>query len=323
MGSSAYEPSAAVRVVAAAAGGAVVIIAGSIVAYALGSFLLMARHVSARELGRSVRELWREVWIASLTQPLLPLFYLLGHRMDAFFARRRRRGRRRAESSPLRCKVREVEAPTVPMAAAEGRVPIVFVHGYMQNRVGFLGLARALARRGRGPLFGFNYPWFASIASNARRLERFVERVCAETGAVAVDVVCHSIGGLVAMEMMRDEARAERLKVRRCVTIASPHGGVMWKGPLVGVGATSLRRGSKLLEAQAGVRLSVPTLSVYSTHDNIVHPKESSSLALRGGRDVEIEGPAHLAILFSPEVAEHVASFLAAPDEPPQGARDA
>ena len=42
--------------------------------------------------------------------------------------------------------------------------------------------------------------------------------------------------------------------------------------------------------------------------------EESSSLALRGGRDIEVAGHAHLAILFAPEVAENVASFLAEPD---------
>jgi len=62
------------------------------------------------------------------------------------------------------------------------------------------------------------------------------------------------------------------------------------------------------------VKLDVPCLSVFSSHDNVVHPKESASLARRGGRDVEVEGPAHLAILFSPKVAEHVASFLTDPD---------
>jgi len=277
-----------------AAGAVVLLVSAGIAIYAFGSFLLMGRHVGAREKHRSLRELVREVLIASVTQPFLPLFYLLGRRMDAFFVQRGKEG-----------------------LAAEGappRVPIVFVHGYMQNRVGFFGLARALSRAGLGPLFGFNYPWFSSITRNAQRLDRFVERVCKETGSATVDLVCHSMGGLIAIEMMRDEARRESLKVRRCVTIASPHAGVMWQGPLLGFGAGSLRRGSELLDAHANHKLTVPTLSVYSTHDNIVHPKESSSLALRGGRDVEVDGPAHLAILFSPQVAAHVAEFLREPD---------
>ncbi len=273
-----------------AAGATAVVVGVGIVGYVLGSFLLMGRHVGARQRGASLRALIRELWVAFWTQPLLPLFYLFGHRMDSLFVQRGKDG------------------------LAKERVPIVFVHGYMQNRVGFVGLARSLARRGLGPMYGFNYPWFASVDSNARRLDRFVARVCKESGSPAVDLVCHSMGGLVAMEMMRGEAKREKLAVRRCVTIATPHAGVMWQGPLLGIGASSLRRGSKLLETQAGTKLAVPCLSIYSSHDNVVHPKESSSLAIRGGRDVEVAGLAHLAILFAPEVADHVAAFLAEPD---------
>jgi pimeloyl-ACP methyl ester carboxylesterase len=275
-----------------AAAGTALVVGVGIVGYVLGSFLLMGRHVGARQRGASLRALVRELWIAFWTQPVLPLFYLFGHRMDSLFVERGKDG----------------------LALANTRVPIVFVHGYMQNRVGFFGLARSLARRGLGPMYGFNYPWFTSIASNAKRLDRFVARVCKESGSPAVDLVCHSMGGLVAMEMMRAEARREKLAVRRCVTIATPHAGVMWQGPLLGIGATSLRRGSKLLEAQAGTKLAVPCLSIYSSHDNVVHPKQSSSLAIRGGRDVEVANHAHLAILFAPEVADHVAAFLAEPD---------
>jgi|GEM_PF-469726 len=259
----------------------------SVLLYALGSFVLMRPHTTARTLGVSLRELAREAFFAALTQPFLPLFYFIGHRMDPLSMR----GRRELSSE----------------------VPVILVHGYMQNRVGFLGLARSLARRGVGPLFGFNYPWFTSIESNAKRLERFIERVCRETESAAVDLVCHSMGGLVAMELLRDQARTDTLKVRRCVTIATPHAGVAWRGPIVGIGATNLRRGSKLLEAHAGYMLKLPTLSVFSSHDNIVHPKETAHLVKRGGRDVEVEGTAHLSILFSPTVAEHVASFLLEP----------
>ena len=270
-------------------------LAGSVLVYALGSFALMRRHTAGRAFGTSLRELAREVFLVGVTQPLVPLFYMLGHRMDPLLARL-------ANGSE---------------GVASG-VPVVFVHGYMQNRVDFLGLARALARRRIGPLFGFNYPWFGSLESNAKRLERFVERVCRETGSAVVDVVCHSMGGLVAIEMLRDEVGKAPLKVRRCVTIATPHAGVAWRGPMLGVGATRLRRGSKLLEAHARYALTLPVLSVFSSHDNIVHPKETSHLAKRGGRDVEVEGFAHLSLLFAPAVAEHVASFLLEPAPAPE-----
>lgn len=279
-----------------------------IAVYVLGSFALTGAHTRRRSFVVSFRELLREALLAAVTQPFLPLFYVVGRRMDPLLSPRRTR-----------------PAPHAPTASP---VPVVFVHGYMQNRVGFIGLARALAKRGFGPLFGFNYDWLGTLDASAERLGRFVDAVCAETGAEHVDLVCHSMGGLVALEMMRQRSQAtpsapSALRVRRCVTIASPHAGVMWKGPIFGAGGRSLRRGSSFFEVHASVNVCVPCLSVYSTHDNVVHPKETSSLAKRGGQDVEVEGLAHLAILFSPAVAEHVARFLGASDPPPACAREA
>jgi pimeloyl-ACP methyl ester carboxylesterase len=230
----------------------------------------------------------REAFWAGLTQPFIPLFYFLGRRLGG-----------------------------------GDKVPIVFVHGYMQNRVDFFWLSRKLRARGLGPMFGFNYPWFSSIPNNAARLARFVDDVCARTKSHAVDLVCHSMGGLVAMEMMRQGADREHLTVRRCVTIATPHGGVVWSGPIIGFDGGSLRKGSKLLDAHAEWKVAVPALSIYSSHDNVVHPPETSRLARRGGQDLEIEGLAHLAILFSPRVAEHVADFLLAPEASPPAVLDA
>lgn len=255
--------------------------------YAVVSFALMRPYAKARSLPVSLRSLWREIFVALVTQPLLPLYYVIGRRMDPRPSRQ-------------------------PVGGLASAVPVIFVHGYMQNRVGFVGLARALAKRRIGPLYGINYPWFSTIASNAERLESFIESVLAETKSEAVDLVCHSMGGLVAMETVRGEASDETrsLKVRRCVTIATPHAGVMWRGPLIGAGATGLRRGSKLLEAQAGYALKLPMLSIFSDYDNIVFPQETASLAKRGGRDVVVEGLSHLAILFAPDVAAHVADFL-------------
>jgi hypothetical protein len=147
------------RIAAVSVIATVFIVAVAIGAYAFGSFLLMGRHVSAREIGASLRALVRELWIAGWTQPLIPLFYLVGYRMDAFFVRRGREGIAKAKADAKA--EAKVERDRV-------RVPVIFVHGYMQNRVGFIGLARALAREGVGPLFGFNYP-SVSWSASARR----------------------------------------------------------------------------------------------------------------------------------------------------------
>lgn len=251
-------------------------LAVGILGYVGGSFLLMRAHVEPRPATRTMREALREIAWAALTQPLLPLYYFVGRRM------------------------------------AEGTgTPVIAVHGYTQNRVDFLGLARACARAGVGPLYGINYPWFGTIHGNAARLARFIERVRRETGAQRVDLVAHSLGGLVAMEYLHTAGSAH---VRRIVTIASPHAGVPWQGPILGAAGDSMRAGSPFLVERSSKPVPVPCLSVYSTHDNIVHPPATSELAHRGGQDRAFEHMGHLSILFEQDVLLAVVEFLRAPD---------
>jgi pimeloyl-ACP methyl ester carboxylesterase len=254
-------------------------VALGILVYVAGSFLMMRSHVTPRPAGRALREALREIGWATITQPLVPLYYFFGRRLSA------------------------------PSSAATG-TPVVVVHGYTQNRVNFLAIARACVRASIGPVYGINYPWFASIHDNAVRLARFVERVLRETGAPQVDLVAHSLGGLVAMEYL---ATAGKGHVRRLVTIASPHAGVPWRGPILGAAGSAMRAGSPFLVERADQPIAVPCLNLYSSHDNIVHPPRTSELAHRGGRDRAIEHVGHLTILFDRQVVDAVVDFLRAP----------
>jgi hypothetical protein len=247
--------------------------------YAAGSFAFMTRHTARRPTTDALRALMAEFLTALVTQPLLPLFYFIGRRVGG-----------------------------------QGSVPVVMVHGYMQNRVDFLRLAMALRAAGSGPIYGFNYPWFATVGANAERLARFIDDVCNERGVRQVDLVCHSLGGVVATEYLRTSGGA---CVRRCVTIASPHAGVAWKGPIPGACADELRAGTPAVRTRARHSLPVPCLSIYSTHDNIVYPPATSTLIDRGGRDLVVGDHPHLAILFARETIDATVGFLCAPEAAP------
>lgn len=248
--------------------------------YLLGSYALMRRHVEPRPLRAWLRAMLFEALTVFLTQPLLPLFYLIGAR-----------------------------------SSGTGTHPVVFVHGYMQNRVDFLGLSRWLKKRGLGPFLGFNYPWYEDIASSGRRLARYLERLAGE-GIGKVDLVCHSMGGLVALEAIRAGGAPF---VRRVVTIATPHQGVQWRGPVIGRSGPQLRFGNAFLSERSD-RVPVPVLSIFDPHDNVVHPASTSMLLARGGEDASVAGAGHLSILFLPEVAERVAAFLLRDDAPANAA---
>ena len=242
--------------------------------YVAVTYLLMRAHVPPRPLHAEVRAVLRETFWVVFTQPLIPIYYFRGHFMGG-------------------------DGPGDP---------IVFVHGYFQNRANFVGLARAIRAAGIAPMYGFNYPWLFRIERNAARLKRFVEKVCANTGRSHVTLIAHSLGGLIALEYMHSPDGAAR--VRKCITIASPHAGVRWRGPMIGEVATQLREGCDFLRDRAGRTIAVPTLSIFSSHDNMVHPPQTSALASRGGTDRLVADVGHLAILFDPEVTAHVVDFL-------------
>jgi pimeloyl-ACP methyl ester carboxylesterase len=69
-----------------------------------------------------------------------------------------------------------------------------------------------------------------STVANVPDLRRFVHAVLAYTGAKQVDVVGHSLGGTLARAWLQED-HAWNL-VRRLVTIASPHHGIVDCGPL-------------------------------------------------------------------------------------------
>ncbi len=256
------------------AGAATFAVATGIFLYIVASFLLMRAHTAPRSLGSSLRAALRETLVVLITQPLIPLYYFRGRSMGG----------------------------TGPGD------PIVFVHGYSQNRSNFIFLARILRAAQVGPLFGFNYPWGFRVEASAVRLARFVESVVRETGRPHVSLVAHSLGGLVCLEYMHSKEGAAR--VRKCVTLGSPHAGVTWRVPVLSQSGGQMRLNSRYLGRVKGREIVVPTLSIYSTHDNIVHPPTTSTLTGRGGRDHVVTEIGHLSILFDRGVSEEVVRFL-------------
>jgi pimeloyl-ACP methyl ester carboxylesterase len=170
--------------------------------------------------------------------------------------------------------------------------------------------------RGVRPIYAFNYPWWDSIPNNSARLERFVERVASE--AKQVRLVGHSMGGLVALDYVLHRAPSSR--VACCVTLGTPHAGVIFRGPLLGAAGRDLRAQSHFLRERAQCAIAVPCLSIASEHDNIVFPAKRAALSARGGLDLVVDQRAHFGILFDSAIADRVAAFLASPERLQNGA---
>ena len=98
--------------------------------------------------------------------------------------------------------------------------PLVLVHGFLGDPTNFLVLRRYLDARGIRSFTSFTYPPRIDNQRLACRLGETIEVVRAVTGAAEVDVVGHSLGGLIAryyVEMTPDAP------VRRLVTLGAPY----------------------------------------------------------------------------------------------------
>lgn len=88
--------------------------------------------------------------------------------------------------------------PAVPAQAATHN-PVIFVHGYTGNSTNFAALQAYLVANGwqSNRLYGYNYNWAGSNVISAQGLAALVNQIKASTGASKVDIVNHSMGGLV------------------------------------------------------------------------------------------------------------------------------
>jgi pimeloyl-ACP methyl ester carboxylesterase len=106
--------------------------------------------------------------------------------------------------------------------AAPYPTPVVLVHGLFGDPTNFLALRRTLATRGIGNLASFSYGPRIDYQRFAPRLADLIVAVCGATGASRVDVVGHSLGGLVARYLV-EIGHGER--IRRLVTLGTPYVG--------------------------------------------------------------------------------------------------
>ena len=189
-----------------------------------------------------------------------------------------------------------------PVAARTERVPVVLVHGYLSNRGYFAPMVRWLEARGVAPIFVPNYrSVFSSIESGVAELHAEIERIAAATGQPRVVLVCHSMGGLIARRYLQDQGEA---RIARLVTIASPHHGTVLSRIAIGQHARQMERASSFLTALAGAEAArppgVPATSIYTVHDNLVSPQDTSRLAW--ARNVAVAGLGHVSIIAAEAV---------------------
>ncbi|HEU4428797.1 MAG TPA: alpha/beta fold hydrolase [Myxococcota bacterium] len=214
--------------------------------------------------------------------------------------------------------LRDGDAPAPP-ALDGSAAPVVLLHGFGTTSDVLRPLEERIQRRlgrpcvrmrlgGRLPLH------LADVRRTARHVDRALERTL--SGAGRVDVIGHSLGGLVATYWLKRIDRGRR--IRRVITLGTPHRGTpyAWFGVLL-FGAFSravwqMLPGSRLVRELA--TLPVPESSeliCLGSHDDAVVP---ARLALPAPaprlRASALSRVSHLDFVWSRHAFDHVVTAL-------------
>ena len=196
----------------------------------------------------------------------------------------------------------------LPGRRNRGPRPIILVHGYAMNRANFLPLASRLARAGLGPIVGFEYWTLGKTASAAKKLGQLVDDVRARTGAEAVDIVGHSMGGVVGRYYVTlgggDGA------VRNLITLGAPHLGTDASAVGIGRPIRELMGGSTLLTRLGTAPRPTQTRMtvIWSRADALV--PGAAEAHLPGVDELVFDDLGHLGLLASRRVARAIIDRL-------------
>ncbi|HEY1551777.1 MAG TPA: alpha/beta fold hydrolase [Kofleriaceae bacterium] len=199
----------------------------------------------------------------------------------------------------------------LPGANATGPRPIVMLHGYAMNRANFVVLARRLAAAGLGPIFGFEYWTLGRVAAGARQLGWFIDRVREATGADEVDIVGHSMGGVVARYYLTFGGGDRH--VNRLITLGSPHFGTDVSAVSIGHASRELLARSQLITRLAASPMlqHARVTTILSESDVLVPASKQPSLA--GAERIVYPDLGHVSLLGSRRVAAAIIERLTEP----------
>ena len=185
------------------------------------------------------------------------------------------------------------------------RPPLLLVHGYGCSRAAWWWLRHRLEAQGWVVATINLEPIYTDIEHYVGPLAQRIDTVLAETGAVRLILVGHSMGGLVIRAYLR---RHGADKVQRVVTLGTPYGGSELARIAFGANGRQMVPGNDWLDRLADDGLHVETITLVGPHDNYVMPQ--TNLILAGAQSLALDGLGHLAMLYSPRVVDALVASL-------------
>jgi triacylglycerol esterase/lipase EstA (alpha/beta hydrolase family) len=199
--------------------------------------------------------------------------------------------------------LRPVGMQLQPPGQARG-LPVLLIHGYACNSGYWLPMSKLL-KQARISHYGIDLePPGASIDDFVPQVRAAVGRLLRETGNAQVIILAHSMGGLVARAYLRDcLQRDAAAPIARIITLGTPHHGTALASLGPGSNAAQMRRASPWLDALAASEAITQRMlfsSIYSVHDNIIAPQDSSDLP--GARNLVFGAIGHVALGRHPAI---------------------
>ncbi|MEV0700192.1 triacylglycerol lipase [Saccharopolyspora sp. NPDC050389] len=198
------------------------------------------------------------------------------------------------------------------VANAAGSHPVVFVHGYTGSASNWAPALTHFRANGydSSQLHTFEYDWSQSNERSAAELDAFVDQVRAETGADQVDIVNHSMGGLVTRWYLKElDGHAE---VAHWASLAGAnHGTTAANACLVNASCREMLPGSDF-EQRLNSGDETPGSTAYATWyspcDGVILPYTST--AVEGAANNVVACQTHIGFLSDTSVLDTVIGFF-------------
>lgn len=179
----------------------------------------------------------------------------------------------------------------------------------MHNRAAFTYLVQKLALRGWSRFSELNLLMtLSSIPTLAEKTREQVKKMKAQYRCSQVDIVAHSMGGIVARYFV--QALGGDGTVRKLITLGTPHEGTELSKFSLLPHLKELKPGSRLLMELNGSPIPTRTqgLSISAELDLLIKPKHHAFW--KGVRNIHLKNVGHAGLLFSRRVFQIIVSNL-------------
>lgn len=245
----------------------------------------------------------REAWVFTIAYAWYQL-------LPARFGREPRDWNSRSQGAPSDSMNAALDAPLdapharSPNDRAGSRI-VLLVHGYACNGGVWAHYVRWFEAAGWRVHTISLEPIFGTLEDISAALEVRIAAIAREHPGERIDLVCHSMGGLVARAYV---ARCGRDRLRKIVTLGTPHRGTTLAALGLGANARQMRIGSSWMNDPVNRPDLGDAVAVITYDDNLVSPRENAMLP--GSTPIALHGIGHLSLTASRAVFERVLAEL-------------